>query len=384
MAASADHTRRTFMAASAGLVGTGLLAGAEEPPLAPPDKQPPDLKLPELAEKTVGFAIVGLGQLALEEIMPAFAQCKLARPTALVSGHPDKAKRVAAAYGIDPKHIYDYESYDRLRDDPAVGAIYIVLPNSMHAEYTVRGLKAGKHVLCEKPMAPTSTDCKAMIAAAKDAKRKLMIAYRLHYEPFNRAAMKLCADNAIGAVRTILATNCQVTKAPNIRLSKALGGGPVGDVGIYCLNAARYITREEPTEVTAFADEPKDDPRFREVPRSVAFELRFPSGALAHCDCGFDAAESRWFRVNGSTGFIELDNAFGYRGQKLAVARSSGREEIKVQPVNHFAAEMDHFAECVLQNKEPVTPGEEGLADVLAIEAIHESAANGRAVKVKR
>ncbi|VTR93128.1 Glucose-fructose oxidoreductase OS=Chondromyces apiculatus DSM 436 GN=CAP_4221 PE=4 SV=1 [Gemmata massiliana] len=155
-------------------------------------------------------------------------------------------------------------------------------------------------------------------------------------------------------------------------------------MGIYCLNAARYVTREEPVEVTAFADEPKDDPRFREVPRSVAFELRFPSGALAHCDCGFDAAESRWVRVNGSTGFIELENAFGYRGQKLAVARPSGREEFKVQPVNHFAAEMDYFAECVLQNKEPVTPGEEGLADMLAIEAIYESAASGRAVRVKR
>ncbi|MBP3956860.1 Gfo/Idh/MocA family oxidoreductase [Gemmata sp. G18] len=372
------------MAASAGLTGPGLFASADEPPLAPPDKQPPNLKLPEFVGKTVGFAIVGLGQLALEEIMPAFAQCKLARPTALVSGHPDKAKRVAAAYGIDPKHIYDYQSYDRLRDDAAVGAVYIVLPNSMHAEYTIRGFKAGKHVLCEKPMAPTSTDCRAMIATAKEAKRQLMIAYRLHYEPFNRAVMKLCADKAIGAVRTILATNCQVTKAPNIRLSKALRGGPLGDVGIYCLNAARYITREEPIEVAAFADEPTDTPRFREVPRSVAFELRFPSGALAHCDCGFDAAESRWFRVNGSTGFVELDNAFAYRGQKLAVARDSGREEIKVRPVNHFAAEMDHFAECILQSKAPATPGEEGLADMLAIEAIQEAAASGRMVKVKR
>jgi predicted dehydrogenase len=383
MAATADHTRRTFMAA-AGLVGSGLLARADgEPPLAPPDKQPPNLTLPEVVGKTVGFAVVGLGELALNEILPAFARCKLARPTALVSGHPDKARRVAAAYGIDPKHVYDYDGYDRLKNDPAVDAIYVVLPNSLHGEYTIRGLKAGKHVLCEKPMAPTSAECRAMIAAARDAKRKLMIAYRLHYEPFNRAVMKLCADKSVGAVRTVLATNCQVTKAPNIRLSKTLGGGPVGDVGIYCLNAARYITREEPVEVAAFAHQPADNSRFREVPASVAFELRFPSGALAHCDCSFDAAESRYFRVNGSEGYVELDRAFGYRGQKLAVGRASGREELNVAPVDHFAAEMDHFAGCVLGDKEPLTPGEEGLADMVVIEAINEAAAGGRTVKVK-
>ncbi len=384
MAATTDHTRRTFMTA-AGLVGTGLLAGAaDDPPLTPPDKQPPNLKLPEVVTKTVGFAIVGLGELALGEILPAFSRCKLARPAALVSGHPDKARRVAAAYGIDPKHIYDYDGYDRLKNDPAVDVIYIVLPNSMHAEYTIRGLKAGKHVLCEKPMATNSADCRAMIAAARAAGRKLMIAYRLHYEPFNRTVMKRCADKAIGDIRTVLATNCQVTRAPNIRLSTTTGGGPVGDVGVYCINAARYITREEPVEVAAFANRPADEPRFREVPATVSFELRFPSGALAHCDCSFDAAESRWFRANGTEGFVELDNAFGYRGQKLSVGKAAGREEPKIVPVDHFAAEMDSFAGCVLHNKDPLTPGEEGLADMLVVEAINEAAAAGRVVKVKR
>jgi predicted dehydrogenase len=173
-------------------------------------------------------------------------------------------------------------------------------------------------------------------------------------------------------------------KAPNIRLSKALGGGPVGDVGVYCLNAARYVTREAPIEVTAFVHQSADEPRFREVPQSVTFSLRFPSGALAHCDCGFDAAESRWLRVNGSTGYIELDRAFGYRGQQLGIGLPGKFEDVRLEPVDHFAAEMDHFAGCVLQNKEPMTPGEEGLADVLVSEAIHDAAATGRTVKLRR
>jgi predicted dehydrogenase len=302
---------------------------------------------------------------------------------ALVSGHADKAKRVAAAYGVESKRVYDYQGYDRLRDDSAVDVIYIVLPNSLHAEYTVRGLQTGKHVLCEKPMAPTSSECRAMITASREAKRKLMIAYGLHYEPFNRTMMKLCADKAVGKIRTISATNCQVTKAPNIRLSKTLGGGPMGDIGIYCLNACRYITGEYPSEVSAFAYQPDGDSRFREVPANVTFELRFPSGALAHCDCSFDAAESRCYRVNGSEGYINLEGAFGYRGQQLTIGRPGKVEEIHLEPANHFAAEMDHVADRVLHDKPPLTPGEEGLADMVAIEAIHEAARSGRVVPVK-
>jgi len=331
-----------------------------------------------------GFAVVGLGQLALEEILPAFAFAKRSKPVALVSGHPDKAKKVAAAYGIDPKAIYDYENFDTLKDNPSVDVIYVVLPNSMHAEYTVRGLKAGKHVLCEKPMAATAAECERMIAAAKGAKRKLMIAYRLRYEPFNRKAIDLCRGGEVGKLKLITASNCQDTKAPNIRLSRDLAGGPVGDVGIYCLNAARYLTGEEPTEVTAVAHQPEDDPRFREVPESVAFTLRFPSGVVANCDCSFGSAESRRFRAVGTDGFVDMEKAFGYRGQKLSVSKGGKQSEVPLEPVNHFAAEMDHFAECVFDGKDPRTPGEEGLADMRVIEAILKSAETGKAVAVAK
>jgi hypothetical protein len=171
-----DPSRRRFIGA-AGMVGFSMLGGAargEEVPLAPPDKQPPDLKVPEPPERTVGWAIVGLGQLALGEVMPAFGQCRLSRPTALVSGHRDKAEKVARAYGVDPKNIYNYDNYDKLRDNADVQAIYIILPNSMHAEFTIRGVKAGKHVLCEKPMAANVAESEQMIASAREAQRKLM------------------------------------------------------------------------------------------------------------------------------------------------------------------------------------------------------------------
>src|SRR4051794_39549087 len=202
-------------------------SGLPPTPLAPLNRESPNLKVPEPVTRKAGWAIVGLGQLALEEIMPAFRECSLSQSVALVSGHLEKAHKVADAYGIQHTSIYSYESYDQLRNNPAVDVVYIVLPNSMHAEYTIRALKAGKHVLCEKPMAVTVEDCERMVAAAREADRKLMIAYRLHYEPVNRKVIELCAKKAFGAIKTFSSSNCQNTTAPNIRLSAERGGGPV-------------------------------------------------------------------------------------------------------------------------------------------------------------
>lgn len=358
-------------------------------PLAPPDAQPPKLKVPEPVARKAGFAIVGLGQLALEEVMPAFGERRLARPVALVSGHPGKARQVAGVHGIDEAAIYDYRTFDRIADDPAIDAVYIILPNSMHAEFTIRALDAGKHVLCEKPMAVTAAEAERMIAAAKQAERKLMIAYRLHYEPLNRKVMELCAHQTYGAIKTFSSSNCQNTQAPNIRLSRDLGGGPVGDIGIYSINAARYCVGEEPVEVTAMAHQPADDPRFREVPESVAYTLRFPSGVVAHCDCSFGATVSRRYRVTCEKGFIDMDPAFAYTGLELSVQEgeeaqgTARRSRIHLEQVNHFAAEMDHFADCILNGREPKTPGEEGLADMRVLEAIYEAMRTGGRVRVK-
>jgi predicted dehydrogenase len=233
-------------------------------------------------------------------------------------------------------------------------------------------------------MATTAAECEKMIAAAKAARKKLMVAYRLHYEPYNLHAMDLMRKKDLGAVHTIVSSNCQNVKAPNIRLSKKLGGGPVGDIGVYSINAARYLTREEPTEVTAMAHQPKGDPRFREVPASVAFTLRFPGGVMANCDCSFATDQSRFYEVHGAKGVLRLDPAFSYRGLRLFVRRGQKEEEERMPEPNHFAAEMDHFSLCVKEDKKPQTPGEEGLADQRVIEAIDEAGRTGKAVKVKK
>lgn len=385
-----DPERRRWIK-SAGIVGLGALAAgaigslpagaADDIPLAPPDRQPNDLKLPEVVERKIGYAIVGLGQLALEEIMPAFGRCKYAYPAALVSGHPDKAKRVAKAYGVPDTSIYDYQSYGNLADNKNVDVIYIVLPNSMHAEYTIRGFEAGKHVLCEKPMAANVDEARAMIAAGAKASKRLMIAYRLQYEPHHLAAIELCRSGKLGTLKTIAASNCQTVQAPNIRLSAKLAGGPLGDIGVYCLNACRYLSGEEPLEVSAMRYRPAHEPRFREVPESYAFTLRFPKGLLASCDCSFDSGESRVLRAHGTKGYLHLDNAFAYRGLELTTKLGEERRAT-IQPVDHFAAEMDAFAQSILKNEPIRTPGEEGLADMLAMRAIEEAAEMGRAVKV--
>jgi predicted dehydrogenase len=358
--------------------------GTPEVPLAPPDRQPPDLELPQVRRKA-GWAVMGLGVLAAEEILPAFGQAQRSRPVALVSGHADKARKLAEAYGIDETAVYGYEDGAALARNDAIDIVYVVLPNSLHAEHTVKALEAGKHVLCEKPMAVTSAECQRMIDAARAAGRKLMIAYRLHYEPFNMKVMELCRQGAIGRLKTFVSSNGQNTEAPNIRLSRDLGGGPVSDTGIYSINAARYVIGEEPVTVTATAHRPADDPRFREVPESVSYTLRYPSGVLAHCDTSFGVGVSRFFRVHGTEGFIDLHEAFAYRGQRLRLRRGSQREEtLLLQPVNHFAAEMDHFSAALLDGGPVRTPGELGLADVRIIEAIDEAIRTGGPVEVAR
>ncbi|WP_083441014.1 Gfo/Idh/MocA family protein [Aquincola tertiaricarbonis] len=339
--------------------------------------------------RPAGYAVVGLGQLTLEEILPAFALCTHARPVALVSGDRGKALPVAREHGIAEDHVLDYEHFGDLAGLADVDVVYIVLPNHLHAEYTLKAFQAGKHVLCEKPMAVTAEECQRMMDAARAADRQLMIAYRLHHEPFNQRMAALCQEEALGRVKTIMASNCQVTKAPDIRLQAGKGGGPVSDTGIYCINACRMVTGEEPESAVALAHQPKDNPDFAEVPESVAFLLRYPSGVIAHCETSFGAAESRHLRVHCADGFIDMEAAFSYQGQRLQLRRGSptsgpaSTEELLLKPVNHFAAEMDYFAACALANQPPRTDGEMGLADVRIIDAIEQSLREGGVVRLQ-
>ncbi|MDP9038520.1 MAG: Gfo/Idh/MocA family oxidoreductase [Acidobacteriota bacterium] len=350
-----------------------------------PEKSPSP---PEPASQRTGYAIVGLGHLSLEQILPAFGKSKLSKPAALVSGDRAKALKVAAQYGIPESGIYDYRTYERLADNPDVRVIYIVLPNAMHREYVERGAKLRKHILCEKPMATSARDCEAMIAACRAASVKLMIAYRQQYEPMNRAIIKLVREGGLGTPLSFIASNSQNQGDPNQwRQKLALaGGGCLPDVGIYCINAARFLTGQEPSEVFGTLHQPTDDPRFREVEETCSFLMKFPSGLTASCNSGYGQHRSQFLRLEGDRQWAELSPAFAYTGLKLRLNRVEDKRNVLVEPsiseIDQFAREMDHMSLCVQRNLEPHTPGEEGLQDQRIVEAIYQSARTGRSVKL--
>lgn len=373
-----EITRRGFI----GKVGQGLIAANVGGAVL--QKAHAQLRVPEPPGKKLGWAIVGLGSLSINQILPAFAKCEKSKVVAFVSGHPDKANKLALRYGVSPKNIYNYQNYDSIRDNPEVDVIYIVLPNGMHAEYTVRGHQAGKHVLCEKPMANNPAECQQMIDAAHKANRKLMIAYRCRYEPYNQEAIRLAHSGEMGPTQMILAdTGFAIGDPTQWRLNRKLaGGGSMMDIGIYALNASRYLSGEEPTEVNAMIYSTPGDPRFKEVEEHVTFQLRFPSGILANCSSSYGYFHQSHFRVMGTEARMGMDPATWYSGLRMWVERGNVIEQRDLPVVDHFAAEMDHMSDCVMQNKEPLTPGEEGLRDLTIMQAIYESARSNKTVKL--
>ena len=356
-------------------------ATTERPSGGPPNPMP-------LAER-VGIAVVGLGRLALEEILPAFGAAKQARLVALVSGTPEKAKRVATQYGVAADAIYGYGDFEGLRRNAAIQAVYVVTPNALHKDYVLGALQAGKHVLCEKPMATSSADAQAMVDAAKAAGRKLMVAYRSQYEPHNRAVQAIVRDKTFGPVGLIEAANVQNMAAPTQwRFNKALaGGGALPDIGLYCLNGARFISGEEPIEVFARQWSAANDERFREVEETISFMLRFPSGLMANCAASYGLHESRRMSLHAPAAAIHFENAFAYKGHRLTISHRDGAaeavEERQFGAKNQFALELDHIAECILTDRKPRTPGEEGVQDHKLMEAIYRSAASGQAVALE-
>ena len=338
----------------------------------------------QTGEKGVGFAVVGLGKLSLGQIIPGFRNCRSARLAALVSGHADKANRIAAEQGLPAGSVYSYADFDRIADNPRIEAVYIVLPNFMHAEYTIRALKAGKHVLCEKPMATTVEDAGAMVAAAKAANRKLMIAYRCHYEPLNLYGMRLLRRGALGKPRLVV-TNMGRQTDPNdpsdawrLDMQKS-GGGALADMGIYGVNGVRYLLNEEPVEVSARAKTDRNDPRFRTVDDLITWEFRFPSGAISTGSTSFDQAATMAWEVYGQHGKMTADPGCFYNGNRLRLSGVRGEGEPKIQEIDQFAREMDWMADVVRGRAPLVSPGEEGLQDMRLIQAIFESVKRGGA-----
>ncbi|MGA8029598.1 MAG: Gfo/Idh/MocA family oxidoreductase [Bryobacteraceae bacterium] len=327
--------------------------------------------------RKLGYCIVGLGRISMDQFMPACKMSQKSQVTALVSGHRDKAQKMAAQYNVPDKNIYSYSNYDEIADNKDIDAVYIALPNNMHAEYTIRAANANKHVLCEKPMATSVKDCQAMIEACKAANKKLMIAYRCQYEPTNLHAIRMIRDGQLGTVQAIESTFGFTEHAGEWRLSRKMaGGGPLMDVGIYSLNACRYLTGEEPAHIEGYCSVIDKDGRFKDVEENVSWTMKFPSGIVASCNTTYGATMPGFFRVHGSKGIMHMEPAFDYDGLHLK-ADLEGDQHID-EPNDQknpyqFLLEADNFADCVFENKEPKSDGQEGLRDIQLIAEIYKS-----------
>ena len=395
-------SRRSFLAMAgsslaAGMVGAPTAASAAVvptptirfPAIQAETEPPGEIKpLPLEPGRRIGYAIVGIGHLTMEAIVPAFAKSQYSRITALVTGDRAKGLQLATSLGLPESAVLGYAHYERLADRRDVDAVYIVLPNSQHLEYTVRGAGIGKHVLCEKPMANSVSECQQMIDACDRAQKLLMIAYRQQYEPHNQALAKMIRDGKLGAIKQILSCNAQNESTnEQWRHRRALaGGGSLPDVGIYCLNASRFLSGEEPTEVMAQVYTTPNDPRFTEIEETVHFQLRFPSGLMAQCATSYGAHLSRFLRVNGVRGWAEMDPAFSYNGLKLRGSSLVDGVETAFEPnireADQFMKEIDHMSACIATGTQPHTGGAEGLQDMTLIAAIYRAAESGRVVKV--
>lgn len=330
----------------------------------------------------VRYAVVGLGYISQDAILPAFAHAREnSELRALVTQDPVKARKLSRKYEV-PLH-YSYDEYDRCLKSGEIDAVYIALPNTMHHAYAVAAANAGIHVLCEKPMAMDETECLSMISAAEENGVKLMIAYRLHFERANLNAIRAIRSGRIGKPRIFSSVFTQQVPEGNIRLKKDLGGGPLGDVGIYCINAARYLFQAEPEEVFAY-EATSDDQRFREVEESVTAVLRFPGARLATFSCSFGASDVSEFQIVGTKGNLRADPAYSHHnGLKLQVTVGGASRDSIFPRSDQFAPELLYFSNCILNNREPEPSGKEGLADVRIIRAITESIETHRPVRVK-
>jgi predicted dehydrogenase len=326
------------------------------------------------------WAVVGQGYFAQAAVLPAFAHARAGELVALFSQDEKKRRQLGKKYGA--AHALPYESYDDLLASREVDAVYIALPNHLHREYTVRAAAAGIHVLCEKPMAVTETECREMIAACKEARVKLMVAYRLHLEAANLTAVDLARRGKLGELRYFSSVFSLPVKGGNIRTNPTEeGGGPLYDLGIYCINAARYLFQAEPTEVMAMSATRRDDERFSSTDEQVSASLRFPGERLAIFTAGFGAADLSSYSLVGTKGALRLDPAYEYAAPMVLETRVGDKVNKRVfKKRDQVAAELDYFADCVTRNREPEPSGWEGLHDVRIIQAILQSAAAGKKV----
>jgi Predicted dehydrogenases and related proteins len=322
----------------------------------------------------VRYAVVGAGHIAQKAVLPAFAGARRnSELVALISSDPEKRQTLGRLYGLE--HVGDYGEFEKVVAAAEADAVYVATPNTVHREYTERAARVGLHVLCEKPLAPSAAECRAMIESVSRAGVKLMVAYRLHFEEASLNAVRIVRSGKLGRPLLLDAMLTRQASGGDSRTRADLGGGALRDVGIYCVNAARYLFGAEPTEV--FGQAAIDpDPRFRGgVDATTVALLRFPGGGIAFIGSSQAAAPVSSFRLVGEKGILEVGDAFSYAGERKQRLTLDGRTRERTFPrANQFGAELVYFSRCILEDREPEPGGLEGLADVRVMEAILESA----------
>ncbi len=332
------------------------------------------------ATKRIRIAVAGQGHFAQAAVLPAIEQLEGVELAALVSRSDHKLDELCERYNVPARCHYD--QLDDLLAKGGIDALYIAVPNDLHAELTVVAARHGVHVMCEKPMAPTDAECMQMIRACERGHVKLMVAYRLHFEAANLIAIEIARGGEIGEPRLFNSVFSMQVRDGNVRTQPRRGAGPVFDIGIYCVNAARYLFRAEPLEVLAMKLA-GGDPRFASVEEACAVTMRFPQERVAQFICSFGAHDRAHYQLIGTDGYLTLDNAYDYAAEMtLHVEGKHGKKSRTFQQRDQIAAEIEYFAACIRDNIDPEPSGWEGLADVRIIQAIQSSARFGRAVPI--
>ncbi|HEU5147514.1 MAG TPA: Gfo/Idh/MocA family oxidoreductase [Chryseosolibacter sp.] len=353
------RTRRTFIKQTlAGMAGVAVVSQSAFANIIIP--QP----------RKLGVALVGLGYYSTDLLAPALQLTQHCELRGIVTGTPAKAEKWKQQYKISDKNIYNYDNFESLANNPAIDVIYVVLPPSMHAEYSIKAANAGKHVWCEKPMAMTAAECQRMIDAAKKNKVQLTIGYRMHHEPNTRKIMGFAKELPYGKVKDLTAAaGYRESRSDHWKQKKEMGGGAMYDMGVYPLNAARYSSGMEPVAVTARASTTRPE-IYTEVEETMEFDLEFPGGVVAKCETSF-ARGINDLRVNCQNGWYKLSPFQAYSG--ISGETSDGMKLNERIP-NQQAKQMDDDAQSIMRKSKPLVPGEEGLKDIRIVEAIHRSA----------
>lgn len=334
---------------------------------------------PDPYKTQMGVAVVGLGRVALQHILPGLRQTRYAHISALVSGDSEKLKIVAAQYGVPATSCYSYEEFDRIANNNLIDIVYIALPNAMHCDYTIRAAKAGKHIICEKPLATTVVDAQKMVDVCKQNKVSLMVAYRCQYDPAWQQLARLLRQQGIGHLSTMMASNTQtLSHNAQWRLQKKMaGGGSLIDLGLYCINAFRFFTGEEPVRVSARVFSPPKDGRFIEVEDNASFTLTFPSGIMATAQTSYSAHKNSFFRIGGDKAWAGMDPFSSYSDIQLEMSHMQAGSIVdtsyRFADHDQFAMQIDQFVLALRHHAAPYTPGEEGVMDMRVIEALYQS-----------